>query len=64
LPPRWVKFIGQSLQTVDAPRAQHDARALRGKMACGGLTEAAACARDDDDFSFDIVAHDRLLRKW
>jgi hypothetical protein len=38
----------------------HDtvARALRGEKPRACLTEPAACARYDDDFSFDVVAHE------
>ena len=32
---------------------------LRGEMPCSRLTHPAACARDDDDFSFNVIAHNR-----
>ncbi len=40
----------QRYQLFDAPRAEDDAVALRGKKTGGGFTDTAAGARDEDDF--------------
>src|SRR5215213_7635476 len=40
---------------IDAPCTQHNACALRGEKPGGCLTQPAAGARDDDDFSFDVI---------
>jgi hypothetical protein len=53
-----TQFAGQSLDAIGAPGTQHDGCALRGEMAGGRLAQPAACAGDNDDLSFDIVAHD------
>jgi len=52
------QLLGQGLDAIDAPCTQHDARALRRKKPGGRLAEPAARARDDDDLSFDVIAHD------
>ena len=57
LPPLPGQLVCQRLDAIDAPRTQHNARALRGEKPGGRLAEPAARARDDDDFSFDVIAH-------
>jgi hypothetical protein len=46
------------LDAIDPPRTQHHACALHGEMPGGRLAQPAARARDDDDFSFGVIAHD------
>ena len=38
-------------------RTQHNGRALCGEIPRARLAKPAAGARDDDDFSFDVIAH-------
>jgi hypothetical protein len=64
-----LQLIRQRLNAIKAPRTQGNARALRGEKAGGRFAQPAARARDDDDFSFDVIAYDldssmpcRLLR--
>src|SRR5271157_3463674 len=52
------QLVCQRLEAIDAPRTQPAARALRGEKPGGRLAQPAARARDDDDFSFDAIAHD------
>src|SRR5439155_5396220 len=42
---------------IDAPCTQHNTCALRGEKPRGRLAKSTARARDDDDFSFDVIAH-------
>ena len=51
------QLLGQRLEPIDPPRAEHELRALRGEQPRRRLAEPAAGAGDDDDFAFDIVAH-------
>ena len=52
------QFARQRLDAFGAPRTEHDGGSLCGEEPSGRLTQAAAGAGDDDDFSRDIVAHD------
>src|SRR2546423_918710 len=52
------QLVGQGLDAIGAPRTQHNACALRGEKPGGRLAQPAARARDDDDFSCDVLAHE------
>src|SRR5690606_31144056 len=48
----------ERLDPVSAAGAEHEAGTLGTEVAGGGLAEPAARAGDDDDFPFDLIAHD------
>ncbi len=55
-----VEVAGQGLDAIHAPGAQHDSRALRGKLTSCSLAQPAARVRDDDDLCFQVFAHGEL----
>ena len=60
-----VQLLGQGLQAVQPPRAQHHLGARLHEVARGFSTQAAAGSGDDDDFACDVLCHVRLLYfKW
>jgi hypothetical protein len=48
-------------ETILAPRSQNDRCSQLCKMASGTLSKTAARTGDDDDFSFNVLAHGCLL---
>ncbi len=44
-------------ESVETPRAQHELGAVPRQTACGGFTQPAAGAGDDDHFVLDAVCH-------
>jgi len=50
-----IQFIGQCLDPIDPPGAQHNYRALCRKPASRRLTKPTAGAGDDDNFPFNVA---------
>jgi hypothetical protein len=50
-----------SIDAAGRACTQRNACALRRQKPGGCLAQATARSRDDDDFSFDVIAHRKLL---
>jgi hypothetical protein len=55
-----AQFFRKSLQPLKPPCAEPELRACRRKMPHSCLTEATACAGDDNDFVLDAFGHGRI----
>ena len=52
------EFFGEGLDAVDAPGPQNRGGSVLAQVPGCGRAEAAACARDNDNLVFDILARD------